>query len=405
MDDKRIKLLIPVSCGLTLFLGIESGGFQLVLVQVAAEFSLGPVMMGVLVAAQYTAITLAPLLFGWIADKTGKKPILLIFMPLFAGACFLTAASPSAMIFIGSIFIVGAGYSVCECIGTSALSDSFPGRESKYLNIMQSTFSTGAVISPLFFRWLLSTGSFTWRSVFVLPGCGYLLLFPLMVMARCRSSASVNRAEPPIGEVRSQGKGCGGENPAITWRSIFRSFFIIVLLFSMLAYVAIETGAAFFANSLFITEYNNTRLGAYAISVYWLGMSVSRFIFAYLKMKPRTMILLGFAASFLILIMMLLFKNEGPLVAMFAALGAMMGPVWPMIVGMGTSTYQKLSGTVASILTAGGGLGGAIIPVMIGAVSHRTGLYGGFFLLALLSLAGFLVMLLWGRPHSVKKGT
>jgi FHS family glucose/mannose:H+ symporter-like MFS transporter len=388
MDDKRIKLLIPVSCGLTLFLGIESGGFQLILVQVASEFSLGPVMMGVLVAAQYTAITLAPLLFGWIADRAGKKPILLIFMLLFAGACFLTAASPSAVVFIGSIFLVGAGYSVCECIGTSALSDAFPGRENRYLNIMQSTFSTGAVISPLLFRRLLSTGTFTWRSVFVLSGCGYLLLFPLMLAARCRSPASKNTAEPG-----------DGEGPAMTWRTLFRSFFIIVLLFSMLAYVAIETGAAFFANSLFITEYNNTRFGAYAISLYWLGMSVARFVFAYLKIKGRTMVLLGFAASFLILIMMLLFKNEWLLVAMFAALGTMMGPVWPMIVGMGTSSYRKLSGTIASILTAAGGLGGAIVPILIGAVTDRTGLYGGFFLLALLSLAGFLVMLIGSAPR------
>jgi FHS family glucose/mannose:H+ symporter-like MFS transporter len=349
-------------------------------------------MMGILVAAQYTAITLGPLIFGWIADKTGKRPILLIFMLVFTGACFLTAASPSAAVFIGGIFAVGAAYSVCECIGTSALSDSFPGRENKYLNIMQSTFSAGAVISPLFFRWLLSLGTFTWRSVFALSGCGYMLLFPLMLMARCRKPAPQNSLRP------SQ----GGESPALSLAAVFRSFFILVLLFSMLAYVAIETGAAFFANSLFITEYNNTRLGAYAISLYWLGMALSRFVFACLKIKPRTMVLWGFAASSLILIIMLFFKNEWLLLGMFAALGAMMGPVWPMVVGMGTSTYQALSGTVASILTAAGGLGGAIIPVMIGALTRHTGLYGGFFLLALLAMAGFLVMLLWGAPRPPK---
>jgi fucose permease len=205
-----------------------------------------------------------------------------------------------------------------------------------------------------------------------------------MFMARCRSSAPESPGEP-------QGDG---KIQAMTLGTVFRSFFIIVLLFSMLAYVAIETGAAFFANSLFITEYNNTRFGAYAISGYWLGMSLSRFVFAHLRLKPRTMVLTGFAASFLILAMMLLFRNEWLLLGMFAALGAMMGPVWPMIVGMGTSRYQKLSGTVASILTAGGGLGGAAAPVIIGAVTGRGGLYGGFFLLAVLSLAGFLVMLI-----------
>jgi fucose permease len=387
MNERRIKLLIPVSCGLTFFLGVESGGFQLVLLKVAAEFALGTVMMGVLVTAQYTAITIAPLLFGWIADRIGKKPILLIFTALFAGACFLTAASGAAAVFICGIFLAGIGYSVCECIGTSALSDSFPGRENKYLNIMQSAFSTGAVISPLFFGWLMSSGGFTWRAVFVVSGCGYVFLFPLIALSRFR--------KPPRAAAPDAAAAAGKKRPVPK-----RSRFMAVLLFSMLAYVAVETGAAFFADSLFVVEYNNTIFGAYAISLFWLGMAVSRFVFAWLRMKPRTMVLLGFAASSLTLIAILLFKNEYLLLGMFAALGAMMGPVWPMIIGIGTSTYHETSGTTASILTAGGGLGGALVPVLIGALTGRAGLYGGFFLLAVIAAAGFFVMLLWGKRRT-----
>jgi FHS family glucose/mannose:H+ symporter-like MFS transporter len=160
----------------------------------------------------------------------------------------------------------------------------------------------------------------------------------------------------------------------------------------MLAYVAMETGIGYFVDSLFVWEFDNTELGAYAISGFWFAMALSRFVFAWLKMKPRTMVLLGFSASAALLVMMLLFKNQWLSLGVFMALGAMMGPVWPMILGIGTSSYQGISGTVASILTAAGGLGGALAPVLIGAAGEHWGLYGGFWLLAIIPLIAFLVM-------------
>jgi hypothetical protein len=46
MSQKQGALFIPLSWGLILFLGIESGGFQLVLLQVSNEFSLNTFTMG-----------------------------------------------------------------------------------------------------------------------------------------------------------------------------------------------------------------------------------------------------------------------------------------------------------------------------------------------------------------------
>jgi fucose permease len=383
MDEKRIKLLIPVACGITFFLGVESGGFQLVLLNIVSDFIVGPAMMGILVASQYAAITLAPLVFGCIADRIGKKPMLLLFMPLFAGGCFLTAASGSVLIFLSGVFLIGTGYSVCECIGSSAVSDSFPGREKKYLNIMQCTFSFGAVLSPLFFNWLLSGEHFSWRSVFLFSGCGYVLLYPLMLLVRCR------KVKPPVDNE--------GDIPFLGL--IFRSSFFICLLFSMLAYVAIETGVAYFADSLFVWEYNNTELGAYAISAFWFSMAVSRFVFAWVRIKSRTMVLLGFSVSALLFVLLLTCRNPWLILGIFGALGAAMGSVWPMIIGIGTSAYQRRSGTVAGILTAAGGFGGALASAAIGAIAGQWGIYTGFGFLALISVLGFLLMKL-GRKHN-----
>ena len=99
--ERRFSLLIPTAYGLAFFLGMEGGGFQFALLRVASDFDLNDVMMGVLVASQFTSITLAPLIIGHFADKIGKRPALLIFMPVFSGGCFLAAVAPSALSFTG----------------------------------------------------------------------------------------------------------------------------------------------------------------------------------------------------------------------------------------------------------------------------------------------------------------
>ena len=381
MNDKRLKLLIPVVTGLAFFLGIESGGFQLILLKAARDFKLNASMMGVVVASQYSAITLGPLLFGWGADRIGKKTTLLAGMPLFAIGCFGAAFSNTAAVFTGTVFIIGIGYSVCECIGSSAVSDSFPGREGRYLNIMQCGFSLGAVLSPLIFSNLISRELVSWHAVFLSAGGGYVLLYPLLIAAHI-------------------GKPAAKENEKNVTSGML-SPFLLTLLAAMLTYVAMETGAAFFADSLFVTEYSNTELGAYAISGFWFAMTVSRFVFALSKMKPRNMVLLGFAAAFLLFVLMFFFRFQWIVMGIFISLGIVMGPVWPMIIGMGTSSYQERSGTVASILTAAGGLGGAIIPVLIGIAVEQAGFYSAFCLLAAAAALGFFVMWFWGKPNCI----
>ncbi|MDR2619450.1 MAG: MFS transporter [Treponema sp.] len=381
MDRIERRLLVFAVSSLAFFLGVELGGFNLVLLRVAQSFELNTGMMGILVTSQYIAITLAPIAFGGIADRIGKKITLLMFMPLFAAGCFLTASSGSVLFFVTGVFIIGIGYSVCESVSSSALSDTFPGRENRYMNIMQSTFSLGAVVSPLFFGWLLDRFNYSWSLVFIVPGCGFMLVYPLMFLSGCRRVAPGNP----------------GEKKTNSMLSILRSSFFIALFFCMLAYVAMETGISYFIDSLLVHEYQNSALGAWTISGFWFAMAFSRIVFASIRMKPRTMVLLGFSTSAILLFILFLFRNQWMFFGSVLCLGFMMGPVWGMVLSTGMSAFQEKSGAVGGILYAGGGFGGIITPVIFGAVAEKAGFYTGFLLLAFTAAAGFVAMKCRGR--------
>jgi fucose permease len=379
--EKRLALLMPLCFGIAFFLGVESGGFQLVLQKVAEEFALDPVMMGGVVSSQFSAIFIGPLLFGWISDRIGKKPVLLMSMVIFIAGCFGAAFSKTLVFFTFTVFILGMGFSVSECISTSLISDSFPSRESACLNIVQCGFSLGAVLSPLVFSNLIHAGLISWRAVFFSAGGGYALIYPLLVLFKELRPNSGNTDLPKA----------GNEPFTVKKTKLFSPFFC-VLLFAMIVCVAIEAGLGYFADSLFVTEYGNIKYGAFAISGFWFSMAVSRLFFSRIKMKPQTMIMAGFLTVGLLLLFSLPFRNSLFMLIVFFLLGFALGPLWPMIVGIGASLNQKRSGTSVSILTAFGGLGGIAIPVLIGLVAERHGFYNSFWLLVFFSMAGYLIM-------------
>jgi fucose permease len=245
------------------------------------------------------------------------------------------------------------------------------------MNIMQCAFSLGAVISPLFF----SSFHLSWSWVFIVPGCGFILLYPLMILADC---PGVETSKQKDASLRS-------------FRPIFFSPFFITLLFCMMAYVAMETGISYFIDSLLVTEYKNGGLSAWTISGFWFAMTVSRLFFASIKMKPRTMALLGYLSAAALLIVLFVIKNQWVFFGSVLGLGFVMGPVWPMVLSTGISAFQEKSGAVGGILYAGGGFGGILTPLIFGAIAESYGFYSGFLLLAAVSASGFLVLKIWGK--------
>lgn len=380
MELKK-RLLVPVSLGLTFFLGFEGGGFQLVLLQVAEEFHLNHTLMGFLVAAQFIAIMLSPLIFGPIADRVGKKRVLLFAMPIFIVGCFFAASAWSAATFIIGVFIIGSGLGVCECLVSANMTDNFPEQANRYMNMTQCTYSLGAVVSPILTNFLMEQFAMNWRSAFILAGAGYVILLPLMALAHSVSVKTPEKAK------------VSGSLLQLSKQKFFVALFLCIFL-----YVGIETGIAYFSDSLFTVAIMRPELGAYAISTFWLVMSGSRLLFSFIKISERKAILSGYGLSVLAGILMLTVHNAAVTFIGVAIIGFAFGPIWPMIMALGTKSFPDITGLVSSLLMAAGGLGGALLPVLMGACSDTLGLYWAFGILIAFMAAGYFI-LLWGTAR------
>lgn len=346
------------------------GGFQLALRSISSEFSMGATGAGLLVAAQYVSIILMPLLFGRLADRAGKRRVLLLFSFVFFIGCLISALARDVFSFAIGLFLIGAGYSVCESAGSAALADASPEKGARWVNLSQGVLSLGAVLSPMMLQYGISAFGWSWRAVFWLCAAGVFVALIALLFVRLPAIAPVQpeQSSKPI--------------RAFFASPVFTLFFCAILL-----YVGLENGFGYFTESFFTLKLGAATLGAYAISAYWASMALSRLLFGVLPVSPeKTLMFSLFTSSALFLILAVLHMPI-PAVIICALIGFSFGPVWSSLMNLAARQHPGSSGGAMGLMSAGCGLGGALFPALIGLISDRIDLRAAFVLLALSALA------------------
>jgi len=118
------------------------------------------------VQESYTLVFAALLLvFGTLADRFGRRRMLVLGVAIFAGASILAALAPSGDLLIGARVIQGVGGAMVLPTTLSLINATFRGRERAIaFAIWGSTIGGMTAVGPLLGGWL--TTYFSWRWAF-----------------------------------------------------------------------------------------------------------------------------------------------------------------------------------------------------------------------------------------------
>lgn len=308
-------------------------------------------------AVQFAGFFLASIIGGLLADRIGKRLVLVAGSCLVAAGAGLWALAPTLTTVFAGAAVMGMGGGVLESMGTALMTDLFPSRRRLVLNLSQVAYCLGAVGGPAAMGWLLPLG-LSWRFFFAGTALSGLLLCGLFLAAGRAAGA------PPAG---------AGPSAASPWPHLGLSVWIPCL--AMIFYVTAETGTATFL-SLYLAEVKGApeRWALMALALFWGMMMLGRLLCAWLPEEhPHALVIagllgLGAAASAAHLIG-LGWQAE---VALFALTGLAFAGTWPLIVGLVAARHPRHTGTVVG-LTAGLGSLGCILaapllrPLMAGA--------------------------------------
>ncbi|MFN2992440.1 MFS transporter [Serratia plymuthica] len=179
----RYQWMILILCFLTVALdGFDTAIIGFIATSLVQDWgiektSLGPVMSAALVGLAVGALTAGPL-----ADRIGRKKVLVMSLILFGGFSLLTAFATSLPILTLLRFLTGLGLGAAMPNAATLMSEYAPERKRALLvNLMFCGFPLGSSMGGFVSAWLIP--HFGWQSVMVLGGVMPLLLAVVLIVA------------------------------------------------------------------------------------------------------------------------------------------------------------------------------------------------------------------------------
>jgi MFS transporter, FHS family, L-fucose permease len=365
--------------------------------------------------AFFTGYFIFALPAGKLVEKIGyQRTMVLGLCTMALGAIlFIPAASvPAYVFFLGALMIVAAGMTALQVSANPYVSVlGRPETASSRLNLTQALNSFGTFVAPYFGAFLILSDkpkpmeeirqlaptalqayrlqeAATVKLPYIVIACTLLVLAVAIGLFKLPKIAAIE----------------GGHETDGSKMKIWQQRHLILGVVAIFVYVGAEVSiGSFLVNYFSQPEIGGLTDKAAALYVpyYWGAAMVGRFIGSALLTKLRTGPVLGVAAviaALLVTASMLSFGN----VAMWTiiAVGLFNSIMFPSIFTLGIAGLGHLTGEGSGWLIAGI-VGGAIIPVIQGALADNIGIHHAF----ILPVLCYLYIMYYGFRGSRPRGT
>ncbi len=378
------KITIPCLFIGMFTIGAYIAGIQLMGLRIVRDLGLDDALLSSVVAIHFVSLTVSGLCFGRLGDKIGKKKVIVIgFISLIIG-CALISMATEIIGLIAGIFVASCGFGAVQVVGIAVLADVFPVKAPRYINISQMFFGLGSVASPLVCQAMLDLG-LTWRQLII--GMGILGIFGvILTIFSNMQKVSLSSAE---------------DSAPLSIKSIIKNKIFILLSLSMLVYVGIESSCTFFADLYFKEAVHMPELSAIALSGFWLAIAVSRLIVGIFEFNRYTMFYVGFGVS-IIFVLLLTFIPSGIFsVINYIIIGLTYGSMFPNLMSISQDAFPANTGTASSLLFVSTGIGGGVIPILLGSLLSLVEINTAMLITVFFSVVGLTVAII--LKNKVKK--
>ncbi|UUA10776.1 MULTISPECIES: sugar MFS transporter [Streptomyces] len=230
------------------------------------EFGLSPSAAGLGLSAHFVGGVVGVLLFDRLFGRVGNRLVLGSSYALMAVGAAGFALAPEWSAALAAALLAGVGFGGVDYGLNQLFAVGFGHRSTAMLNILNAHFGIGAILGPALIG---VVGSEHYPAVFL---CFALANLPLLLCLRGV------RNEVPL-----PGGGEGGGRGQVLGRSLRCVLGVFVALYVL--HVAVEAGVGGWEPTHLETVGYGAGVAATATSVYWLMMTVGRFLVAPLALR------------------------------------------------------------------------------------------------------------------------
>jgi fucose permease len=328
---------------------------------------------------------------GFLLERRGQSVTLLGALSLNVLGCLLIASSASYLAVVGGLFVIGLGMAMLQVV-INPLTRSTVGEEhfAFYAVLGQLVFGVASFLSP-FALSLLQTNAQKFAS-FGPPWVPFSAGAGLVFAAFIALTAMLRLPKAELAE--DERAGSFG-----TYLELLRNKYVLLFFVGIIAYVGTEQGLADWMGQ-FLLVYHHVpaeTTGAYEVSLFWGLMVIGCLLgLLLLKLLDSQLILRVFGLGAVACVLAALLGPARVALIAFPLCGFALSVMWSIIFSLALNSVAEHHGSFTGILCTGI-LGGALIPLAIGALGDQFGLRVAMFLI-LVMLAYIISISFWARP-------
>jgi len=252
----------------------------------------------------------------------------------------------------------GLGFGAMEVAGNSLVLALGGARNTNVLNFVHLFFGVGSLAAPAVVTHSVAAGV-SWRWVFVAAGI---------------ATAAIALAWNAIADVRAA-------EPSAHGAAVPRSRTVPFLLAAILGlYVGVEMGVGAWLTKFMVGRHAvELPYAGNTLSAYWLGLAVGRFALAFLahRVEEATLLLGLSIVSTATLGTAVLAGSPATAAIAFTATGLGYSGIFPAVIALGGRYQPENAAAITSILIAGAGVGGIVVPWLMSFIADAASITTG----------------------------
>ncbi len=342
---------------------------------------------------------------GMLVEKYGEKTTMVAsFLLAFLGA-LLFALMPRYEVALPSLFLIGMGMAMLQ-VAINPLLRTAGGESSFAFNsvLAQLIFGSASFISPFVYSYLVnnlgksSAGNnilLSTLETLVPRNLNWIALYWIFAVIALLMVAVIALSKFPKVELKA-------DERAGTWeiyKRLFKNKTVWLYFVGIFAYVGTEQGTANWISE-FLHKYHGfdpQTTGAETVSLFW-GLLTAGCVLGlvFLKLFDSRKVLIGFTSAAMVSLLFALFGTAEVSHYAFPIVGFFLSVMWSIVFSLALNSFAEHHGSFSGILVTAI-VGGAVVPVIIGALGDLFGLrYGMLFLFV--TLGYILSVGIWAKP-------
>lgn len=355
--EKNNKLVFLSACMLMFTFAFSATMISPILSEIINHFNLRLSQGGLIFTFQSIGGILIIILLGFISDYYSKHKIIIIGFSLYVISLYLISITPLFNLLLLLFFVLGIGTRIVDTISNALISQQFVTKKGVYLNLLHTSFGIGALLGPLYSRSLLDIG-FKWQAVFKFLSIGSIsALFFFIIVTKNLYNA------------KEKYNNKTKENLLI----LLQDKQVWILCIVMFLYVGHQSGFMIWL-VMYLETYLQTEplLASLSLSIYWVGIIISRLTFSCLTSKYSNINLIKWSSLIggLILIIGISLKIPLIIIITLSISGLITGAFIPLLIDIASSWYPNNTGAITSILYLSLNLSIMFFPWIIGIIAE-----------------------------------